>query len=45
LYQNKNNEVKKADDTVAWSEGNDASGTWFNKRCHTLPKNTSGLSI
>ena len=45
LYQAKNNEVKNANQTQAWSEGNDASGIWSRSNFQTPSKTVSGLSI
>ncbi len=45
LYPSKNNAVRKDDDTAAWSEGKEASGIWFNKKCPALCRKASGLSM
>lgn len=45
LYQAKNNHDKKAIDTVAWSDGKDASGICSRSNFHTHFIASSGLSI
>jgi hypothetical protein len=45
LYQAKNNQVRKATLTVAWSEGKLASGMCFNMSFPTHSITDSGLSI
>lgn len=44
LYQARNNAVKNAILTQAWSEGNDASGIWLKSNLPTHSKTVSGLS-
>lgn len=44
-YPNRKSDVTKADQTEAWSEGKEASGTWFKMKCPALRANSAGRSI